>query len=219
MDRFWLGHNKLWTSQLRAKYYGKGQKWERADFDKITHGFDAIIDSPCNFFTEEFMTAYPSALVILNIRPFDSWYKSMTSTIWACQSWPSWRLLQYTEPRVVGVYYRLLRLEWEIFCGHVYSTSRIREAYEERHNHIRAVVPKERLLEYPLGAGWGPICEFLGKSVPEGLEFPHVNDKEKWLGRVGKLWWYGVKQTCVNAMKVGVPLAACAAAVTWMYHK
>ncbi|KAI4180881.1 MAG: hypothetical protein LQ346_006889, partial [Caloplaca aetnensis] len=40
IDRFNLEHNKLWTDQVRAKYFGQGQKWGRADFDKVTHGFD-----------------------------------------------------------------------------------------------------------------------------------------------------------------------------------
>jgi hypothetical protein len=35
---------------------------------------------------------------------------------------------------------------------------------------------RERLLDYRLGEGWGPLCEFLGKEVPVGLEFPRVNE-------------------------------------------
>jgi hypothetical protein len=36
------------------------------------------------------------------------------------------------------------------------------------------LVPKERLLEWEIGDGWGPLCEFLGKPVPE-VPFPHAN--------------------------------------------
>jgi hypothetical protein len=39
---------------------------------------------------------------------------------------------------------------------------------------IRGLVPKERLLEWYVGDGWQPLCEFLDKPVPE-VEFPHVN--------------------------------------------
>lgn len=32
---------------------------------------------------------------------------------------------------------------------------------------IRGLVPKERFLEYYVSEGWEPLCEFLGKEVPE----------------------------------------------------
>jgi len=39
---------------------------------------------------------------------------------------------------------------------------------------IRGLVPKDRLLEWCVQDGWGPLCEFLGKPVPDE-PFPHVN--------------------------------------------
>ena len=38
-------------------------------------------------------------------------------------------------------------------------------------------MPADRLLVYDVRDGWGPLCEFLGKPVPEG-ELPHLNKKE-----------------------------------------
>ncbi|KAI4259867.1 MAG: hypothetical protein L6R42_004340, partial [Xanthoria sp. 1 TBL-2021] len=211
IDRFNLEHTTLWTNQLRVKYSGQGKKWEKADFDKVTQGFDvsedknnfyngekdswsfpespnfsityhAILDRPCNFFTEELLAAYPSARVILNTRPFEPWHKSMLSTVWKVQAWPSQRLLQYTEPRFAGAKYAGGRLYWGIFCGNDPSNvERCRKAFDDHNDHIRAVVPKDRLLEYPIGAGWDPLCDFLGKSVPKETAFPHINDKEKYL--------------------------------------
>ncbi|KAL8731370.1 MAG: hypothetical protein Q9166_003462 [cf. Caloplaca sp. 2 TL-2023] len=217
-DRFFLGHNDIWGDQLRAKLYGQGQKWQKADFERVMQGFDAVLDTPCCFFIDELLAAFPSALVILNARPFDPWHKSMLSTIWKEQSWPSYRLLQYTDPAVIGTHWPNRRLEWQLFCGHDYSAETCRKAFDEHYAHIRKVVPKERLLEYPIGGGWEPLCEFLGRSVPEGQEFPHVNDNETFMKYANMLWWYGVWNSCVNALKVGIPLAVCAAAAAWMYN-
>jgi hypothetical protein len=36
-------------------------------------------------------------------------------------------------------------------------------------------VPVDRLLEYKLGSGWGPLCTFLGKPEP-GAPFSHRNE-------------------------------------------
>lgn len=45
------------------------------------------------------------------------------------------------------------------------------------YEHIRDIVPPERLLEYKLGTGWGPLCQFLSKEEPQE-EFPRLNDEQ-----------------------------------------
>jgi hypothetical protein len=52
-----------------------------------------------------------------------------------------------------------------------------RVVYRKHYEEIRKMTPPERLLDFKLKDGWGPLCEFLGKDVPEGIEFPRVNDK------------------------------------------
>lgn len=48
---------------------------------------------------------------------------------------------------------------------------------------IRDLVPKERLLEWNVEDGWQPLCEFLGKNIPEE-SFPRANDKDGFKKRV-----------------------------------
>lgn len=58
---------------------------------------------------------------------------------------------------------------------------------------IRGLVPKERLLEWSVEDGWEPLCEFLGKPVPDE-PFPHVNAAAGWAGqemRIGKKYIMG----------------------------
>jgi Sulfotransferase domain len=43
----------------------------------------------------------------------------------------------------------------------------------EKNEKIRPLVPKERLLEYNVKEGWGPLCKFWGE-VPNEL-FPKRN--------------------------------------------
>jgi hypothetical protein len=50
-----------------------------------------------------------------------------------------------------------------------------REKYREHYALIRRIVPREGLLEYKLGSDWKPLCEFLGKEIPN-VEFPRVNE-------------------------------------------
>ena len=52
----------------------------------------------------------------------------------------------------------------------------MRKSYTDHNAYILAKVPKDRLLEFHPRDGWEPLCAFLGHDVPEGTEFPNVND-------------------------------------------
>jgi hypothetical protein len=47
--------------------------------------------------------------------------------------------------------------------------------YLEHYETIRRIVPKEKLLNFKLTDGWGPLCTFLGKEIPD-TDFPWVNE-------------------------------------------
>lgn len=49
--------------------------------------------------------------------------------------------------------------------------------YRQHYARIRKVMLKKKLLEYRLGNGWEPLCEFLMKQVPNE-PFPVVNESE-----------------------------------------
>jgi nitrate reductase NapE component len=48
------------------------------------------------------------------------------------------------------------------------------QAMLDHNEHIREIVPKDNLLEWNLADGWEPLCEFLGKPVPD-VPVPYIN--------------------------------------------
>lgn len=62
-----------------------------------------------------------------------------------------------------------------------------RKSFEDYYNKVRALVPKERLLEYHVSQGWEPLCEFLGRPVP-AEEVPFINQTEVINKRLDKMW-------------------------------
>lgn len=44
-------------------------------------------------------------------------------------------------------------------------------------------MPEDRLLEYKMGEGWKPLCDFLEVPVPEGKPFPRTNDTDGFVDR------------------------------------
>ena len=55
--------------------------------------------------------------------------------------------------------------------------------FNEYYDEIRSLVPKENLLEYKMGEGWKPLCDFLEVPVPEGKKFPRTNDTDGFVDR------------------------------------
>jgi hypothetical protein len=58
-------------------------------------------------------------------------------------------------------------------ASEVLETARV--VYKEHYARVRRLVPSEQLLEYELGSGWKPLCDFLEKDKPE-VEFPWINE-------------------------------------------
>ena len=52
------------------------------------------------------------------------------------------------------------------------------KGYQTHLTNVRQAVPSERLLEYNVKQGWGPLCEFLEVPIPN-VPFPHINDRIK----------------------------------------
>ena len=227
-----LGHLDLWTQALRAKFLGIGKPWGRTELDTVTKDFDVsvsmrnasqptdilnmliryhhqcVLDVPCPFFVEEFIDAYPDAKVVLNKRDVDKWLTSMNNTLFTVFQWPSWKILRYTDPGLCGAWYTHVMLTWEIFCGHDHGEI-CRQRFLQHYEHVRSVVPKDRLLEYDLGAGWEPLCKFL--EVPQPKEdFPNMNKKEDFFAIHGQYWKYSVYLSVKNVAKVAVPVLATA---------
>jgi hypothetical protein len=87
---------------------------------------------------------------------------------------------------------------------------RAKQGYREHYAIVRDLVPKERLLEYKLGSGREPLCEFLGKPVPD-VPFPHLNESKDLKALFERYGLKALKHSVVNfgllVAVIVVPLA------------
>lgn len=82
----------------------------------------------------------------------------------------------------------------------------------ELHNDmVRKVVPADRLLVVKLGDGWEPLCQFLGKPIPQ-QPYPQANEREA-AAREGKkifakclIVWTGLFSVAGAGIYTGVRL-------------
>ncbi|KAK1908583.1 hypothetical protein P3342_009433 [Pyrenophora teres f. teres] len=163
-----------------------GEPFTRADFDVLFGPYEAVTDMG-SFFATQLIEAYPEAKVILVERDVDEWYESMEEAIFST----TWGLRADLVIDVLGPLYGLNggKTIRKIMLGY-YGVRNVNEMrrvakdrYRKHYAEIRAAVPEGRLLNFRLEDGWKPLCEFLGKEVPE-VPFPVKNKREEHLQRV-----------------------------------
>ncbi|KAF9875245.1 cofilin tropomyosin-type actin-binding protein [Colletotrichum karsti] len=155
----------------------------REDWDELFGVYDALTDLVC-FFALELADAYPDAKIILTERDYDKWFPSFDSQVMQAVFGPGRLLLFKAIAVIIGnrAGFAMEKLFRGLYGG-AYSLDEMHrlspEMYRRHSERIKAHIAPERLLVYRVGRdGWKPLCDFLGKEVPEGKEFPFANDRE-----------------------------------------
>lgn len=195
-----------WMGAFAAKFEGKGN-FGRKEWDALLGDCMAVCDWPAVAFAEELIHTYPDAKVILTTRDVDSWHASVMKTVnWRAND-PELKALSKVD-WAAGLYYPMLRSFWNhFFCGNFERYGKQR--YEEYYKEIREIVPPENLLEYKISSGWEPLCEYLGRSIPD-KPFPRSNDADQFVGRCRASNRRQMMNVVVKTLVVGVPVVATA---------
>ncbi|KAL4892818.1 hypothetical protein BDV59DRAFT_208004 [Aspergillus ambiguus] len=157
-------------------------------------GFGAIMDAPGSQMVPELMELYPDSKVICTVRDPASWEKSMNhvhgfTSLWFLKA----LLLPLPGMRNFIDYAWLMSDQW----GKMYRDAKILRdkkvrgnvkeygdallnchIYERHIEWLKQTVPEDRLVFLNVNEGWGPLCKAIGKDVPHGIPFPHINDSE-----------------------------------------
>lgn len=223
----------MWTDGLRAKWepgkwphlaHRQGKPYGRAEFDALLAHYGACTDQPAYLLAEELVPAYPDAKVVLCERDEDNWYRSFCNTTItsATNPWiplatkldPTYMYyfaiqLNYVATYKMGVPVSRTRGPWGLRNNPEFPVAYrkvAREGYRRHNELIKSIVPEERLLKFKLEDGWGPLCEFLGKPVPD-VPFPRVNETESVNELVGVYLTEGYKRGMMRFVKRTAPYA------------
>ena len=144
-----------------------------ADWQSIYDGFSSAVDWPTAGFYRELAEAYPAAKFILTVRSPDSWADSFMYTIYQLvagrdEAPPEMR--DWLEMAVAVI----------TRCGFPEGLDRnqLMAGFVAHNDAVRATIPADRLLEFEVRQGWGPLCEFLGTTAPDE-DFPRSNHREE----------------------------------------
>lgn len=155
----------------------------KEDFQRMYKNVDVCMDAPCCHYWEEIHEAFPESKMIFTKRDNeDEWYKSfqkqmkentaistmlMTKLSHTCSAMFQYGLLVYRV--ALGV-----DCTWTLSKGTTFSELSVRQCYRRHNTYIQQKAPKEATLEYNVKDGWGPLCKFLNRPVPN-VPFPHKN--------------------------------------------
>ena len=161
----------LQAEHLQAWHEFAVGKRSTMDWGWLLEGYTATVDCTVCIYYDELMEVFPEARVILTIRDPQQWWKSFNRLMGTVHKA---RLLCFLVPKLrkIAQFTDKIIIQ-DVFGGRLEKDHCI--SIFERHNDtVRKVVPKDRLLEYDVRQGWGPLCDFLGVPVPE-KPFPHLN--------------------------------------------
>ncbi len=148
------------------------------NWNAVFQGYRSQVDWPGAHVWRQLAAAYPTAKVVLTVRPEAIWWDSFSKTIG--------KLSMTYQQMPLPPHVRAMLEAWmalagqETFGGVFDNRDMALAAYRRRTEEVRAAIPPERLLVFDVADGWEPLCRFLGKPVPR-IPFPHLNtNKEFW---------------------------------------
>jgi len=219
------------VSDVLADVYGRGYPWMDAwgepDKDKrharirdLLKGYQAVVDFPASLMVDDLLEVYPDAKYILTTRSSaEQWRESFSKTLDLTMT-PWWYISTIMLPSTrFLVFYCAPKWEAQNRRLHdavVYRTDST-TIYHRHNEYICKIVPKEQLLEYQAGAGWEPLCKFLGKDVPHDQAYPRLfdaKDNRKWFligAAMGCGMWAAAIAATLGFWYLGLPLLEASA--------
>ncbi|CAK5266748.1 unnamed protein product [Mycena citricolor] len=165
----------LWREAHHTKYV-KGELVPREKWDEILGHCEAATDAPPMMYAEDLIAAYPEAKVILTLRDPAKWWKSFSSTIGNMPNNLTFVLALMLDVSGLAHFGAMAREMGSQLNGPNPTAEEAQARFVAHYDKVRALVPKDRLLEFDAKQGWQSLCPFLGVPIPEEGDYPYVND-------------------------------------------
>lgn len=161
-------------------FWQAAARGEAMDWDAVFAEYNASVDWPSARFWREIADHFADAKVLLSVRPAESWFKSVHSTIY-----PS-MMKRKDDPPGVNLDRRNMAFEIVVnqtFDGRLEDKAHALGVYEAHIAEVQRTIAPERLLTFDVAEGWEPLCAFLEVPVPDA-PFPRTNSTEEFQARI-----------------------------------
>jgi hypothetical protein len=176
-----LGYDKCHHMIEVLRNPWQGDHWlaaargQSVDWERLLEGYQATVDWPGCSFWREFSELYTAAKVVLTVRDPGDWFDSITNT--------TLRVIKngMKNGQYITEGSGALGYEFVIKRGFGLITDDRGHAIKRFNDHVaevKAGVDPDRLLIFDVREGWAPLCDFLGKPVPDD-PFPRTNSQDE----------------------------------------
>ncbi len=202
---------EVFSNPEHIAYWVAATEGKPVDWRDLLKNYQATVDWPACTFYEELMHTYPDAKVLLTVRNPESWYKSVSSTIYlisrrAIGSPFTAFIGSLLFPDRLRVGRMINTLIWQKTFDGKFEDKEYALAVFQRHiEEVKKNVPPDKLLIYGVKQGWGPLCAFLGVEIPRDKPFPHLNERANFIGNLS--WQRSSRQAVGIVLGVGVFVA------------
>jgi hypothetical protein len=148
------------------------------NWDVLFDGYQSMVDWPGVTYWRELIAYYPDAKVLHTTRDPEKWFESTQATIFNRAN-----LDRIIQPGPIAEFF--MGLFGDIH-PHMADRDWMIDFYRRHEAEVLASAPKDRLLVYPVGSGWAPLCEWLGVPVPSE-PFPSENSRSDFVGRLDEV--------------------------------
>lgn len=143
------------------------------DWDAVFDGYQATVDWPGMAYWQQLAAHFPEAKILLTTRSKESWIASMEKTILKVLRDPD------EDPESIGQ----VLIRAQTFGGDLDDIAHVAQVYDTHNQTVRDSVPAHRLVDYPLGSGWEPLCAALDLPVPD-VPYPSGNKTDEFHARL-----------------------------------
>jgi hypothetical protein len=156
------------------------------DWRTLFQEFEATVDFPACIYYRELLREFPDAKVLLTVRDPERWFDSFLTLQQTTDRFRVFRFIPRAHNFLAFV---------DLLLPKVFTDPRDRarciEVFERHNREVQAQVPAEKLLVFRVQDGWEPLCKFLGREVPAGVPFPHLNEGKETLERLARERLFG----------------------------
>ncbi|KAF8853169.1 hypothetical protein BDZ45DRAFT_82676 [Acephala macrosclerotiorum] len=180
-----LDCNLAWNKAIDDKFI-HGKTVGRETLDELMGDCMVISGVPCFLFLDESLAAYSDAKVILTTRDLDSWHNLIQHSFHYISTRPIFHVASLFDTFFEEKKGYLDRVKYWGYFGNIPAFGKVvHKNHVEKFGswHRRGKSKRKTSWSCRLGTA-GSLCEFLGVDVPEGKEYPRVND----LGSVQKMF-------------------------------
>lgn len=158
-------------------------KGEAIDWDEALAGYESCVDWPTAAYWRELAAYYPDAKILLPTRSAESWYNSISRTIFTVMK--EGMANPSDEPDPFGEMLGNM-IVGNTFKGNIDDPDHCMDIFNKNVQAVKDAFEGDKLFVYNIGDGWEPLCKWLGVPVPD-LPFPRTNNQKEFFELLEKM--------------------------------